>query len=148
MILRGRLAAKGEFDPILKSVTSISHSESTASSQIQSFTGGLGGLGGSSGLLGGLGGGSSLLGGSGLSGLGNLGQGFGNSGSGNLSGLTSTIRILSMLGKVFKQGISRFTGGNDTTYVIENDMDQTQATLQGKIPWGTQLNPAQQMISS
>ncbi|MBX7257432.1 MAG: TolC family protein [Candidatus Hydrogenedentes bacterium] len=133
------MAAKGEFDPILKSSLSTSHSESTASSQIQSFTGGgLGGLGGNS-LLSGLGGSSLLsgLGGSGLggSGLGNL---FGNNNNnGQLSGLVSGIRILSAIGSLFKQGISRFTGGNDTTYVIENDMDQAQASLQGKIPWGT-----------
>ncbi|MFA6239896.1 MAG: TolC family protein, partial [Candidatus Hydrogenedentales bacterium] len=136
------LAAKGEFDPILKSVTSTSHSGNTASSQFQSFTGGLGGLGGGSGLLSGLGGGSGLLSGlggsSGFSGLGNLGLGLGNSSNSNLSGLVSGIRILSTIGSLFKQGISRFTGGSDTSTVIENDMDQTQATLQGKIPWGTQ----------
>jgi outer membrane protein TolC len=133
------MAAKGEFDPVLRTTHSRSHSESTASSQTNAFTGGaLGGSGGSS-LLSGLGGGS---GGNLLSGLGNLGGGGLLGGGGDDDDGINVGRILLSLALNLAssaQGIfQRFLPQQETSYVIESDTWRSEASLSGKVPWGTQ----------
>ncbi|MCC6696167.1 MAG: TolC family protein [Candidatus Hydrogenedentes bacterium] len=130
------MQAKGEFDPVLKSVYSRSHSENTASSQTNAFTGGsLGGSSGS-GLLGNLGGSSSLL--SGLGGNGLLsGLGNNNNGDSNNFGrllLYGAINLLSKAGSLIQQWLP----GRETSYVIESDNWRSETSVYGKVPWGTQ----------
>lgn len=129
------MSAKGEFDPTLKGTYSLSHSENTASSQTSAFTGsGLGG--GSSGGLG------NILGSLGslnlLSGLGG-GGGGGGGGSNNFTLgrllLTGITTLASSAGNTVRNFVSR---GEETTLVIESDVTRYEATVSGKIPWGTQ----------
>ncbi|GMU93380.1 MAG: hypothetical protein AMXMBFR4_24380 [Candidatus Hydrogenedentota bacterium] len=127
------LSAKGEFDPTLKGTYSVSHSENTASSQTSAFTGsGLGG--GSSGGLG------NILGSLGsLNLLSSLGGGGGGGGSNNFTLgrllLTGITTLASSAGNTVRNFVSR---GEDTTLVIESDTTRYEATVSGKIPWGTQ----------
>ncbi|MCC6795033.1 MAG: TolC family protein [Candidatus Hydrogenedentes bacterium] len=131
------LAAKGEFDPVLSGKYQKSNVESKASSQISSFTGGLGG-GGSSGLLGG--GNSNILG-SVLRSINNFNLG-GNDDDNNNNNLglgrlllTGALTIASSAGNSIRNFVS---GGNEQELIIEQDSSTYEATLQGKIPWGTQ----------
>jgi len=142
------MSAKGEFDPVLRSIYSKSHSESTASSQTNAFTGGSLGGGGGSSLLGGLGSGlgSGLGGGGGslLSGLGNLGgssSGLFGGGNTNSSGINVGRVLLSLALNLASsaQGIfQQFLPQQETSYVIESDTWRSETTLSGKVPWGTQ----------
>ena len=140
------MSAKGEFDPVLRSIYSKSHSATTASSQTNAFTGGgLGGSGGSS-LLGGLGGLGGSGGGSLLSGLGGLGGSGGllggnynnsNSNSGINVGrilLSVALNLASSAQGIFQQ----FLPQQETSYVIESNNWRSETTLSGKVPWGTQ----------
>lgn len=129
------LAAKGEFDPTLSGKYTKSSAETTASSQISSFTGGLGGGGG--GLLGG--GNSNILGNvlrsiNRISLFGNNDNGNNNLGLGRLI-LTGVITIASSAGNTIRNFV---TGGDTQELVIEQDTNNYTATIQGKIPWGTQ----------
>lgn len=139
------MQAKGEFDPVLRSIYSRSHSENTASSQTNAFTGGALGGGGGSSLLGGglgsgLGGGSLLNSLGGYGGLGGSGGLLGGGGSGD-SGpnvgrilLSLAINLASSAQGIFQ----RFLPQQETSYVIENDTWRSETSLSGKVPWGTQ----------
>jgi len=130
------LAAKGEFDPVLSSSYTISKIESKASSQISSFTGGLGG-----------GGGGGLLGGGGSNVLGNVLQSFNridlfgdddDSSSNFTLGrllLSGAITLASSAGNTIRNFV---TGGDSQELIIEQDTNTFETTVQGKIPWGTQ----------
>ncbi len=132
--------AKGEFDPVLRSIHSRAHSENTASSQTNAFTGGALGGGGGGGLLGNLGGGS-LLGGNLLGSLTSLNLLSGLGGSSSSGGidvgrilLSAALRLASSA-----QGIlGRFLPTQETSYIIESDTWRSQTSVSGKIPWGTQ----------
>lgn len=136
------MQAKGEFDPVLRSIYSKSHSETTASSQTNAFTGGALGGGGSS-LLGGGGGGSllsSLGGGLGGGGLGG-GGGFGGGGGGDEDGINVGRVLLSLAINLASsaQGIfQQFLHQQETSYIIESDNWRSETSLSGKVPWGTQ----------
>lgn len=130
------LAAKGEFDPVLSGKYVKSSIESKASSQISSFTGGLGG-GGSSGLLGG--GNSNILG-SVLRSINNFNLGGNDDNNNSNLGLgrlllTGALTIASSAGNSIRNFVS---GGNEQELIIEQDSSTYEATLAGKIPWGTQ----------
>ncbi len=132
------MSAKGEFDPVLKSINSRSHSESTASSQTNAFTGGGLGGGGSSLLGGGLGGGSLL---SGLGGLGGYGGLLGGNNNNNNNGLNVGRIMLSLalnLASSARGLIQNFLPQQETSYVIVSDNWRSETSLSGKIPWGTQ----------
>ena len=125
------LAAKGEFDPILGGTYTHSESETTASSQISAFTGGLGSGGGL--------GNSNLLGGvlrslSRSSLLGNNNNNNNNFTLGRLV-LSGLATVVSSAGNTVRNFVNR---GDDDTQVIEQDSNAYEATLKGKIPWGTQ----------
>ncbi|MCC6487987.1 MAG: TolC family protein [Candidatus Hydrogenedentes bacterium] len=131
------MQAKGEFDPVLKSVYSRSHSENTASSQTNAFTGGSLGGGSSGGLLGNLGGGgsSNLLGGLGGNGLlGGLGNNDNDSNNFGRLLLYGAINLLSKAGSLIQQWLP----GRETSYVIESDNWRSETSVYGKVPWGTQ----------
>ena len=128
------LAAKGAFDPTLSGKYSKSNSETAASSQISSFTGGLGG--GSSGLLGGN---SNILGSvlrsiNRASLFGNNNNNNNNLGLGRLV-LTGALSLLSSAGTTVRNFLDP---SGDQTTIIEQDSNVYETTLQGKIPWGTQ----------
>ena len=128
------LTAKGEFDPTLNGKFTKSNSSTKASSQISSFTGGLGS--GSSSLLGG--GNSNILGNvlrsiSRTSLLGNNNN-SNNSGLGRLV-LMGALSLLSSAGNTVRNFVNP---SDDQEYIIEQDNTVYETTLQGKIPWGTQ----------
>ncbi len=132
------LAAKGDFDPILSGKYSKSNVESKASAQISSFTGGLGGSGGS-GLLGG--GNSNILGSvlRSINNLNLLGNNNNNNNNNNLGLgrllLSGALSLASSAGNTVRNFV---TGGDEQETIIAQDTSVYEATLQGKIPWGTQ----------
>lgn len=128
------MQAKGEFDPVLSGKYAKSSVESKASSQISSFTGGLGGS-------------SNLLGGGNSNALGNVlrsinrinlrgGDEDGNSGLGlGRLLLTGVLTLASSAGNTVRNFLNP---SDEQEFIIEQDSNTYEATLQGKIPWGTQ----------
>ncbi|NUM54493.1 MAG: TolC family protein [Candidatus Hydrogenedentes bacterium] len=126
------MQAKGEFDPVLSGKYAKSSVESKASSQISSFTGGLGSS-------------SSLLGGGNSNVLGNVLRSInrinlrGDDESNNSLGLgrlllTGALTLVSSAGNT----VRNFLNPGDQEFIIEQDSNTYETTLQGKIPWGTQ----------
>lgn len=133
------MAARGEFDPVLRSIYSRSHSENTASSQTNAFTGGALGGGGNSLLGGGLGGGSNLLGSlGGFGGGGGLLGGGGDDGDGGPNVGRILLSLAINLASSAQGLFQRFLPQQETSYVIESDNWRSETSLSGKIPWGTQ----------